>query len=234
MAEGNKKNIPSHVALIMDGNCRWAEERNLSLAEGQIKGFEKLKQSFDWFFLRGVKILSVYLFPAIFWQRDEKEVNHLFQLFRQTLNDSLDDFNHKDCRVVFSGRIDELPDDLAIFCEEIERQTKNNQSNILNICLNYSGRHELLDAIKKIIKNNLSEEQIHEGIIKKYLYNSELVDVEAVIRVGGNSRLADFLIWQSTEAEFFFLKKYWPDFEEMDVMQVLDEYHKRKIKEEKK
>jgi len=230
MSEGSKKNIPEHVALVMDGRYRWALERNLSLPEGQAKGFEKLKQSFDWFFLRGVNFLSAHVFPPSFWDRDSREIESLFYFLKKMLNDSREEFKNKDYRVIFSGRISELPDDVVILCEEIKRQTKAGTSGTLNICLNYSGRNELLDAVKKIIRNNLTEEQIHEGIIKKYLYNSELPDVDAIIRVGGGQQLANLLVWQSAYAEIFFLKKYWPDFEEMDVIQILDEYNKRKTK----
>ncbi len=224
---GQKKIIPQHVAIIMDGKRRWAQERNLSVNEGQQKGYEKMKQSFDWFFLRGVKYISFYLFPINFWQRDEKEVEDLLKLLKQVIFEGLEDFKNKDYRIIFSGRTNEIVADMQEFCEEVEKRTEKNESGTVNICLNYSGRAEIMDAIKNIIRNNLTEEQIHEGIIKKYLYNANLPDPDLIFRTGGKCKLSDFMNWQTSNSELMFLKKYWPDFEELDVVGIIEDYNKR-------
>lgn len=222
-----KRKIPGHVGVILDGNRRWARERNLSAFEGHRKGYDKIKQATDWFFLRGIKVLSVFAFSIENWQRDKKEVNYLMNLVAEAIKNDLAEFNRKDYRVIFSGRISELPGDLPDIFHDAAMETKNNTSGTLNICYNYGGRFEIIDAIKKIIKKELSEEQIHEGIIKKYLYSSELPDPDVIVRTGGEQRLSGFLTWQSVYSELIFLKKYWPDFEEMDVMHIIEEYSQR-------
>jgi len=222
-----KRKIPTHVGLIMDGNRRWARERNLPQLEGHRKGYDKMKQVADWFFLRGVKVLSVYAFSTENWNREKTEVDYLMSLLGQGIKELLEDFKKKDYRALFSGRIDELPGDLPALCAEAMEQTKTHSSGTFNICFNYGGHAELLDAIKSIVKKQLTEEQIHDGIIRKYLYQGQLPDPDIIVRTGGEQRLSNFLLWQSAYSELIFLKKYWPDFEEMDVINVLDEYDKR-------
>src|SRR3989338_4879301 len=227
MNDGVKKKIPVHVGLIMDGNRRWARERNLSQLEGHRRGYAKMKEATDWFFLRGVKVLSVYAFSTENWSRAKEEVSYLMALLEQGIKELSEDFKKKDYRVLFSGRLDELPGELPSLCEEAMEKTKTNLSGTFNICFNYGGRPELIDAVKKIIKHQLTEEQIHEGIIRKYLYNGQLPDPDIIVRTAGEQRLSNFLLWQSAYSELLFFKKYWPDFEEMDVINILDEYNKR-------
>jgi len=227
MNNENKKKVPNHVGLILDGNRRWANERNLSVYDGHLKGYAKIRDACDWFFLRGVKILSVYAFSTENWKRDKKEVDNLMTLAGKIFTENLDEFYKKDYRIMFSGRIDELPNDLPQIFANVCEQTKNHQSGTLNICFNYSGRIELIDAVKKIIKKELTPDQIHEGIVKKYLYNPLLPDLDIIVRTGGEQRLSNFFIWQSAYAELLFLKKYWPDFEELDAVSIIDEYNKR-------
>ncbi|PIR92914.1 di-trans,poly-cis-decaprenylcistransferase [Candidatus Falkowbacteria bacterium CG10_big_fil_rev_8_21_14_0_10_43_10] len=224
--DGRRK-VPVHVGLIMDGNRRWARERNLPTLEGHLKGYNKLQHVPDWFFLRGVKVLSVYAFSTENWNREKKEVDYLMNLLARAIEDDLDEFHRKGYKLIFSGRIDELPGKLPELCENAAQKTKSNGSGTINICLNYGGRPELLDAVKKIVKNQLTEEQIHEGIIRKYLYHGELPDPDIIVRTSGEERISGFLLWQAAYSEFLFLKKYWPDFEEMDVINIIDEYNKR-------
>ncbi len=226
MPEAQKKKIPQHVAIVIDGNRRWTTERNLSIADGQKRAWDKIISSFDWFFLRRVKVVSYNVFPAEHWQRDEEENKNFFLAMQKAFTDNLEEFNKKDFKIIFSGRLFELDSELQEFCSQIEQATRNNQSGLANICLNYDGRCELMDAIKKIIRNNLTEEQIHEGIIKKYLY-TQLPNPDIILRVGGLQHTGGFILWQSTESEIIFLKKCWPDFEEFDVMKIIEEYNER-------
>ncbi len=228
MNEENKRQIPAHVGLIIDGNRRWARERNLPILEGHYKGYEKLKSSLDWFFLRGVKVLSAFMFSTENWKRDKKEVDYLMQLAGNRIKEDLDEMHKKDYKVLFSGRLEELPGDLPELYDNAVQKTKENTSGTFNICFNYGGRPELIDAIKKIVKNELTEEQIHEGIVKKYLYNGHLPDPDIIVRTSGEQRISGFLLWQAAYSEFLFLKKYWPEFEEMDVVGIIDEYNNRK------
>jgi len=223
----NKKLIPLHVGIIIDGNRRWAKERNLPTLEGHSQGYEKVKLMGDWFYAKGVKIISVFVFSTENWNRAQAEVNYLMKLMEKVLRDDLEEFNKKNYKLLISGRIEELPGDLPEICYNAIDKTKNNIGGILNICLNYGGRPEIVDAIKKMIKNNIGLEQIHEGMIKKYLYQGDLPDPDIIVRTSGEERLSGFLLWQSAYSELLFLKKYWPEFEKSDVDLIIDEYGKR-------
>jgi len=222
-----KKEIPHHIGIIMDGNRRWAKERNLPAYEGHSRGFLKLKQVPDWFFRQGVKLLSFYCFSTENWQREAQEVNYLMKIMADALNSHLSDFQARGYRLFISGRVEELPGDLPELCAEAARATKDGRSGTINLCLNSGGRAEIVDALKKILKNDIQPDQIHEGLIKKYLYHGDLPDPDLIIRTSGEQRLSGFLLWQSVYSELFFLKKYWPDFEESDVELALAEYSRR-------
>jgi undecaprenyl diphosphate synthase len=150
------------------------------------------------------------------------------KLTKKALGEDLDEFHQKGYRVLISGKIDELPGDLPETCYQAMNKTQNNTVGTLHICLNYGGRVEIVDAIRKVIKHNLSPEQVHEGMIRKYLYQGELDDPDIIVRTSGEQRLSGFLLWQSEYSELLFLKKYWPDFEESDVGLILEEYASRK------
>ena len=223
-----QKNIPQHVGIIIDGNRRWARERNLPIFEGHQKGYEKMKQAPEWFFSRGVKILSFYAFSTENWNRAQDEVNYLMKLLKRSVEASLLEQAKKNgFKVLVSGRLEELPGDLPALCLKIMAETKANNRGIVNICLNYGGRAEIVDAVRKMIKNKVELEQVHEGMIKKYLYQADLPDPDIIVRTSGEERLSGFLTWQSVYSELLFLKKYWPDFEESDVDIILREYADR-------
>jgi undecaprenyl diphosphate synthase len=227
MKKENKKNIPKHIGIIMDGNRRWAVERNLSTIDGHAKGYAKMKDVPKWFFDMGVEVITVYAFSTENWNRNREEVNYLMKLIKKAFTDDFEEMNKKGYRVMISGRVDELPGDLSEVCAETIEKTKGNIKGILNICLNYGGRAEMVDAIKKMIKNNIEVNQVHEGMIRKYLYNNELEDPDLIIRTSGEQRLSGFQLWQGAYSELMFLKKYWPDFEEVDANIVIEEYQNR-------
>lgn len=226
--EKKEKNIPNHVGIIMDGNRRWARERNLPTLEGHFKGYEKLRKVTEWFFSRGVKILSVFAFSTENWNRSQDEVNYLMKLLSGALAEEKENAQKKGYRVLISGRIDELPGDMPETCYEIMNETKGGKVGTLNICLNYGGRAEIIDAIRKMVKNNIGVEQVHEGMVRKYLYNGDLSDPDIIVRTSGEQRLSGFQLWQSAYSELMFIKKYWPDFEEYDAEAIIEEYGKRK------
>jgi undecaprenyl diphosphate synthase len=228
MEKERKINIPSHVGIIMDGNRRWARERNLPSFEGHLVGYEKMRKAPDWFFTRGVKILSVFAFSTENWNRTQEEVNYLMKLLKKAIEEELEEANKKGYKILISGKIDELPGDLPESCQEVINKTKNNTKGILNICLNYGGREEILDAVRKMIKNKVELEQVHEGMLKKYLYNGDLPDPDIIVRTSGEQRLSGFELWQSAYSELFFIEKYWPEFEEGDADLILGEYASRK------
>jgi len=224
----NISKIPTHVGIIMDGNRRWAKERNLPTFEGHFVGYEKMRNAPEWFFSRGVKVLSVYAFSIQNWSRKREEVNYLMKLLKKAIENEINAVQEKKYKILISGKIDELPGDLPEVCFDVIDKTKSKNNGILNICLNYGGRAEIVNAVRKIVKNNIKLEQIHEGMIKKYLYNGELGDPDIIIRTSGEQRLSGFQLWQSAYSELMFIKKYWPDFEESDVDLILAEYANRK------
>ena len=226
--EKNKKNVPVHIGIIPDGNRRWSEERNLSKLEGHEKGYQKLRQSVDWFFSRGVSVVSVYTFSTENWNRAKEEINYLMKLLRKAMDEETERAIQKNYRILVSGRIEELPGDLPDACADAMTKTKGGTAGTLNLCLNYGGRSEIVDAVKKMIKNKIEPEQVHEGMIKKYLYNSNLPDPDLIIRTSGEQRLSGFQLWESVYSELIFLNKFWPDFELSDVDMVLEEFANRK------
>lgn len=224
-----EKNIklPVHVGIVLDGNRRWAKERNLVSFEGHMHGYKKMKTTPKWFFDRGVKYLSVYAFSTENWNREPDEVAYLMKLLKQAIDEEIVIAMEQDFRLLISGRIDELPGDLPEACREAMTKTSFNKTGVLNICINYGGRAEIVDAIQKMIRNGLTEGQVHEGMVKKYFYQPDLPDVDLLVRTSGEERTSGFLLWQSAYAELMFLNKYWPDFEESDVVKLLDQYQDR-------
>ena len=225
------QNIPLHVGLIMDGNRRWAKERNLPTFEGHLIGYEKMKSAPAWFFDRGVKVLSFFAFSTENWNRQPAEVNYLMKLLENAVSTDLRELAKKNgYKILISGRLEELPGDLPAQCLSIIQETKANNLGIVNVCLNYGGRAEIVDAVRQMIKNKVEPEQAHEGMLKKYLYQADLPDPDIIARTSGEQRLSGFLTWQSVYSELFFIKKYWPDFEEPDADVILKEYAERKRK----
>ena len=203
MANEQKLNIPAHIGLIMDGNRRWATERNLPTLEGHARGYEIMKRVGDWCFSRGVAIVSLYAFSTENWSRSRDEVNYLMKLLKHAVEDDIDYYNERECKVLISGRLEELPGDLPQACVDIMDKTKDNKRGIVNICLNYGGHIEIIEAVKKMFEKKLSPEQVHEGTLRKYLYHGELPDPDIIVRTSGEQRLSGFLLWQSSYAELF-------------------------------
>lgn len=221
-------NIPKHVGVIIDGNRHWASERNLPIFNGYVQGRKKVKLATDWFFSRGVEIVSFFGFSTENWNRPKKEVNYLMELLNRTLgNDLLDQATKKGYKIVISGRIEELPGKLPQRCHEVMEKTSGNKSGIVNICLNYGGRAEIVDAIRKMAKAQIQLDRVDEELIKKYLYQGDLPDPDVIVRTSGEYRLSGFQLWQAQYSELIFLEKYWPDFEQGDVETILREYGRR-------
>lgn len=218
--------IPNHVAVIVDGNGRWAKEKGLSRSKGHDAGLENLKNLSKYIFLKGTKFLSIYVFSVDNFKRDNDEVNHLMDLFVFFFKKEKKFFVDNNIKVVFSGINDNLPDKVIKAKEDIIKITEDNTGGILNVCLNYSGRLEIVDATKKIINAGIKIEDIDEELFSKYLYQ-DLPSVDFMIRTSGEYRISDFLLWQLSYAEFYFPKKYFPDFKERDYDIALVEYTSR-------
>jgi len=222
----SKLKIPTHVGIIVDGNGRWAKERGLSRLKGHDAGFDNLRELVKYIHKRGVKYLSLYVFSTENFKRPKEEVDHLMDLFVIMYKRYRDDFAKNNIKVVFSGRDEPLPRKVIKARDELVELTKNNTGGTVNFCMNYGGRAEILDAIKKIAKSGVDVDSLTEEDIRKYLYQ-DLPDVDLTIRTSGELRLSNFLLWQNSYAEFYFPKTKFPDFHEADFDQALIEYTSR-------
>lgn len=221
------RKMPNHMAIILDGNGRWAKERGMIRSEGHKAGFENLKKIIPYIFEKGISILSVFAFSTENFKRSEVEVSFLMNLFVQKFKIERDFFINKNIKVIFSGRIDSpLPKNVIDAIQELEELTRNNTGGILNVCLNYGGQAEIIDSVKKILNNNLSADAINEETFAKYLYN-DLPPIDYLIRTSGECRVSNFMLWQLAYAEFYFPKTYFPDFDEKEIDIALDIYLKR-------
>lgn len=223
-----KQHIPRHVALILDGNRRWARERGLTKLEGHQKGEEKVREAPEWFFNKGVETVSVFAFSTENWKRQEEEVDYLMKLLKSAVDKELEKAVKKGFRIVISGKYRKLPGDLPEKCREVMERTKDNHKGVFNICLNYGGRAEIIDAIKALVAKGKSEEDIDEETVARHLYQPDLPDPDVIVRTSGEKRLSGFQLWESAYSELIFLDKYWPDFSEEDVDYIIEEFAGRK------
>ena len=220
--------IPNHVGIILDGNGRWAKERNKARSYGHLEGFYTLKKLSEYVFNKGVKVLSVYAFSTENFKRSKEEVDFLMNLFVEKFNE-LEDL--KDVKIVFSGIKDApLPGDVLKIMKELEEKTKDNEKYIFNICVNYGGQSEIVDATKRIVnevlENKLNINDINIDMFNRYLYN-DLPPVDFLIRTSGEQRVSNFMLWQISYSEFYFPDVYFPDFDEKEFDKAILVYNKR-------
>ena len=227
---------PEHIAIILDGNRRWASDKDLGPWFGHEKGAEKVEQLLDWCLKLDVKSITVYAFSTENFRRTKGEIEEIMRIsggeFRRILTDER---IHKDkVRVTFIGRVKLLPEDLQQLMMDVENATKNYNDHFLNIAFAYGGRAEIVDAAKKIAeevqKGELVPEKVDEQMFEQYLYTSHLPkqDPDLIIRTSGEERLSGFLLWQSAYSELFFLDVYWPDFRLIDLLRAVRTFKKRK------
>ena len=220
--------IPYHVGIILDGNGRWAKKRGLKRSLGHKAGFDNLKKLSEYIFKRGVKILSVFAFSTENFKRDKEEVDYLMDLLVKRFKELINKNNN--VKIVFSGRKDNLREDVLSAIKEIEETTKSNTDYIFNICFNYGGRDDIIDATKKIINDYenglLNIEELDEKKYNEYLYNS-VPDIDLLIRTSGEVRISNFMLYQISYSEMYFPETLFPDFKEKDFDKALDAYNKR-------
>jgi len=223
-------NIPNHVAIIMDGNGRWATKRGLKRSEGHLEGSKILEKTGLHIFKKGVKILSVFAFSTENFKRSSEEVDYLMNLFIDMFTKKVKEFKKNKIKIIFSGRRKPLRDDVLNAMDKIQEETKNNDQGILNICLNYGGQEELIDASCKIARDyeegKLDLNELTKETFAKYLYN-DLPPIDLLIRTSGEYRVSNFMLYQMSYSEMFFTKTLFPDFNEKEFDIVLDEYQNR-------
>lgn len=219
----NDPRKPKHLALIIDGNGRWAKERGLSRSMGHKFGFDNLKKHIEFIQELGINTLSIYCFSKENWNRPKEEVDYLMNLFNEMLDEYKQEYLDKDVRINICGDMedDRLPLQVREKAKKIMSDTKHKTGFILNPCINYGGRQEIVDAVKSLVINR---EDITADNLEKYLYTLDLPAVDFIIRTSGEYRTSNFLPWQSVYSEWYFPKKYWPAFTKKDLLKALKIY----------
>jgi len=211
-----------HLAIIMDGNRRWAKERGKPGVFGHHQGYKRFKEIAEICRQKGIHTLTVYAFSTENWKRTEEEVGALMKLLRLAMQKEIVDLDKKNIRVRIIGRRSDLPEDLQNVVASAEERTKNNTAGGLNIAVSYGGRAEMVDAFKKMTEDGVKPDDITEELISDNLYTAGQNDPDLVIRCGGQKRLSGFLPWQSTYSEIYFSDKYWPDFDEGELDKAIE------------
>jgi undecaprenyl diphosphate synthase len=219
--------IPRHVAVIMDGNRRWARERGVPDAHGHAAGVEAIRPIVERAQQRGVQVLSIYAFSRENWAREQEEVQTLFSLLDGAIRDYTPDLVRQGVRVQLLGRIEELSGDLRASIEEALAATADGTRMTLSVCFNYSGRSEIVDAVRQCVADGLAGDELTEDAIAARLYAPHLTDPDLLIRTGGEQRVSNFLLWQTAYTELYFCDLYWPDFDPAAFDEALAEYARR-------
>ena len=229
--EFNKENMPAHIAIIMDGNRRWAKKQGKSASYGHKEGAKTLENIVRYANKIGLKYITVYAFSTENWKRAEEEVKALMMLLQSYLDDYSKRADTENIRVKILGDISALSEGMQKSIKKCMERTKDNTGVTFNIALNYGGRDEILKAVKQIARkvkeNKIEPEDITEEMISENLYTKDEPDPDLVIRTSGELRLSNFLPWQSVYSELLFIDKNWPDFKEEDLDNAIIEYQKR-------
>lgn len=232
--EVNKENLPVHIAIIMDGNRRWAREKGLETKQGHKEGAENLKRIAKYANEIGIKYLTVYAFSTENWKRTKEEVGALMFLLNWYLDDLLNSSDLDNVKINVIGDITKLDSGTQKLVLKLENKTKDYTGLQLNVAFNYGGRDEITRAVRKIataVKNNeISIDDINEDLISNSIYTAGMPDPDLLIRPGGEKRISNFLPWQLSYTEFIFTDKYWPDFNKDDLDEAIMEYARRNRK----
>lgn len=225
--EAGKERVAKHVAIIMDGNGRWAKARGLPRTEGHRHGTENLRRILRAAVENGIEILTIYAFSTENWSRPRAEVRMLLRILETVIDRELDELNAEGVQLRHIGQLDGISGGLQKKIHKAMELTKNNDTLILNIAFNYGGRDEIVHAVRRIIEDGVSADKVNEALISSYLYTSGLPDPELIIRTSGELRVSNFLIWQGAYSEYYATPVYWPDFNEAELKRALDAYSQR-------
>jgi undecaprenyl diphosphate synthase len=219
--------VPLHVAIIMDGNVRWAEKRNLSRLEGHRAGTENIRRVVENFVKYHVEYLTLYAFSTENWRRPEAEVRELMQILSRVIKRETKAMHEKGIRLNHLGRIDRLSERLQNEVRRAIELTKDNKVMTLSVAFDYGGRAEVVNAARLIAREGIDPETIDEELFGRYLYSAGLPDPDLVIRTAGELRISNFLLWQSAYSELYFTPVYWPDFDEEEIRKALIAFSER-------
>ena len=219
--------LPSHVAIIMDGNGRWATQHGLPRLEGHQAGAQNTRPIIKYLNQRHIKYVTFYGFSTENWDRPEDEVTGLLRLFEESINEYVSELHENGIKLRHLGHLEELPQGLQLAINKAIELTKNNTRMTLSFALNYGGRFEILDAVRRIIAEGIPTQNIDEKLFNSYLYTAGLPDVDLLIRTGGEFRISNFLIWQAVYSEYYFTEVLWPDFNQKELEKALLAYSQR-------
>lgn len=222
----DKKN-PCHIAIIMDGNGRWAQSRGLERVEGHKASRKAIRESVEGAMEQGVPFLSLFAFSTENWSRPKTEIFAIFRIFTQVLKEESPELHEKGVKIIVSGSVQKFPLYLQKELEKSIELTKDNQLLLLNICLDYSGKTDILQAVNKILKNTTRDKKITEDVLEENLLTHPLPPVDLLIRTSGEQRISNFMLWQIAYAELFFSNFFWPDFTKAELNKAILEYQKR-------
>lgn len=218
---------PAHVAIIMDGNGRWAKNRGLTRLEGHRAGTENIRRIIRTFANHGVRYLTLFAFSTENWGRPRKEVQGLFRILSQVIDRETGKLHHEGVKIVHLGSLDGLPESLQAKVRESVELTKDNTRMTLGLAFNYGGRADILNAVRRIVQDGIAAEDIDEAAFARYLSTAGLPDPDLIIRTAGEMRLSNFLIWQAAYSEYYSTPTLWPDFDEKEVELALAAYSRR-------
>jgi undecaprenyl diphosphate synthase len=219
--------IPVHVAIIMDGNGRWAQKRGLPRNEGHRAGVENMRRVLEGAVEFGVQVLTVYAFSTENWARPEEEVHGLLGILEETIRREVPEMHKNGVKLRHLGRLEGISEEMRQAVQAAIELTKNNDRIVLNVAFNYGGRAEILDAIRKMIGDRVPPDQVDEARFASYLYSAGLPDPDLIVRTAGEMRLSNFLIWQAAYAEYYSTPTYWPDFDKQELYNALLAFSQR-------
>jgi undecaprenyl diphosphate synthase len=221
------KRVPGHIAIIMDGNRRWAEMRSLQRLEGHAKGADVIDSITECASSLGVEVLSLYAFSTENWSRSKAEIKGLWDILHLYVKLKKDDLMKNGVRIRFCGLYGKLPKSVINSIDKITALTKNNKKITLNMCFNYGGRQDIINAVHRWIIKRKPDEELNEKKLEKYLLTAGLPEIDLMIRTGGEYRISNFLIWQIAYSELVFLDVLWPDFKPAHLQKAIYEYQNR-------
>jgi len=227
MADKEKIELPRHLGIILDGNRRWAQEQNLPALKGHYQGAEVLKDICLAAFRYGVPYVSAFVFSTDNWNRSKTEVTYLMKLIIKFVDKYLKELSDNEIKVVFVGARDGLPKAVMQALDEAVKQTEKFKKGTLALCINYGGQQEIVDATKKLLRQNVDPRRLSIREFEQALYEPELPSIDLVVRTSGEYRTSGFMLWRAAYAEYAFVDKHWPDLTKQDLRLVLLHYAKR-------
>jgi undecaprenyl diphosphate synthase len=219
--------VPVHVAIIMDGNGRWAQKRGLPRLDGHRVGVDSIQKILKTLSQKGVQYVTLYAFSTENWNRPEEEVTGILEILQYALRVQTEALHENNVRIVHIGKQDRLSPQLRAEVAHAEQLTRDNSGITLNVAFDYGGRDEILAAVKKIIRDGIPEDQVDEALFQSYLFTGHSPDPDLIIRTGGEMRISNFLLWQSAYSEYYHTPTLWPDLESDEIERVLEDYSTR-------